>query len=36
MEQKDEEELGPSSLGHDSFGYLVGYLEGEESPYFGG
>ena len=34
MEEKDEEELGPWSLEHGSFGYLVGYVEGDILSYF--
>ena len=33
LEEKDEEKLGPWSLEHGSFGYLVGYVEGEKSSY---
>lgn len=34
LEEKDEEELGPWSVEHGSFGYLVDYVEGKKSSYF--
>jgi len=34
LEKMVKEELDPRSLGVDTFGYLEGYLEGEELPYF--